>query len=116
MFALEMQHGHGGEVDSVDDIRAAVASFMRLERPVADFDCMGEEYLKRLRAHITIFRAFNEHLDVMRRDRHQRLLREHELLEQAVIGSVAPALVRGIIEDVRVNTTFAGIEGRPPHL
>ena len=90
-------------LDTPVDIRAAIVSFMRLERNPQDSDCFTIQYLERLCAHMTIFRAFIAHMDVMRRDRHMRLARQRDALELAVINRVPADVSRVIIEEVRTR-------------
>ena len=115
MMEVEFQRSAGLSLDTPTDIRNGIASFMRLERSPSDFDCLSVQYLERLCAHMTIFRAFLSHMDVMRRDRHSRLLRQRDALESAVINRVPSDVVRMIIEEVRATTAYDGAEGRVPH-
>ena len=114
MMEIEYQRGAGLSLDTPTDIRNGIVSFMRLERVASDFDCLSNQYLERFCAHMTIFRAFIAHMDVMRRDRHMRLARQRDALELAVINRVPSDVVRTIIEEVRARTAYDGGEGRVP--
>ena len=112
MFEFEHLNGSGVETESLEDVRASIMSFMRRERFPEDFDMLSDEYLRRFRTHTMIFRSYLQHLDVLRADRHRRLLRQLEVLETVVCMRVPTAVMRNIVEDVRTNTRFAGLEGR----
>ena len=109
----EFAYTQGMSPDSPEDMRNAIASFMRLERPLTSLDGASRAYLERFATHVTLFRAFSEHLDVLRRDRLHRLTMAHRQLELAVLGRLPGSTVLAVVEDVRVNTTHSCLEGRP---
>ena len=115
MLEVEYQRGANLSIDTPTDIRNGIVSFMRLERRPSDFDCLSIQYLERFCAHMTIFRAFLSHFDLMQRDRLARLQSQHDELERSVINRVSPVVVRQIIEEVRARTAYDAGEGRIPH-
>ena len=110
----EFAYTQGMSPDSPEDMRNAIASFMRLERPLGSFDGLSVAYLERFATHVTLFRAFAEHLDMLRRDRLQRLAAAHRALELAILGRLPGPTIHALVEDVRVNTIHSCLEGRPP--
>ena len=111
---FEFAYSHGSPPDSPEDMRNALASFMRLERPLTSFDRVSVAYLQRFTAHVSIFRAFSEHLEMMRHDRLARLEGAHRHLDVAMMHRLENPDVRALVEDVRTQTYHSCLEGRAP--